>query len=110
VVAGTALPVNSGTFNGDLSKGTRKRCVSMGDRIRIGGVLRCCLEIERPSDAAPGTVVKCPHCRSGLVLASDGVWEGWHDPADPGDAEYRRLKTLAEVRAARGHMSEGEDR
>lgn len=49
-------------------------------RVAIGGVFRCCLDVEFPSDASLGTTIPCRHCRDGgmrYVMQDDGepAWE-----------------------------------
>lgn len=47
-------------------------------RIRVGGLLRCCIgtvaECDDESDI--GTILHCKYCKDGMVVvAKDGVWE-----------------------------------
>jgi hypothetical protein len=55
----------------------------MNALIRIGGLLRCCVETFRDAQTQ-GTlpasgVLPCKYCKSSLRLADDGVWEWNHD-------------------------------
>ena len=52
----------------------------MRDRVEIGGVLRCCFDVELPPDVPVGTTIPCRHCATGglrLVEDHDGerIWQ-----------------------------------
>lgn len=52
-------------------------------RIRIGGLMRCCLEtiyqLPPDTDYTEGIVVPCKHCSSSVIL-EDGKWR-WNREA-----------------------------
>lgn len=43
-------------------------------RVRIGGVLRCCFEQDWPNEAKEGDVLDCRYCGDGLRF-HDGAWQ-----------------------------------
>lgn len=52
--------------------------------VRIGGLLRCCIETIRVYEGPEerGTIVTCLHCHQPtIIMAYDGVWE-WVKYAD----------------------------
>jgi hypothetical protein len=48
--------------------------------VRIGGLMRCCLETIREYDkpGVEGDIVNCKYCSSSMRFR-DGVWEWNHD-------------------------------
>lgn len=50
-------------------------------RIRIGGLMRCCLQTisECTAIVGPGSVLSCRFCSDSMRVARDGVWEWNHD-------------------------------
>ena len=47
-------------------------------RIRIGGLMRCCIgtiQEHNTEPSAKGDVLDCEHCTSQMRVAEDGVWE-----------------------------------
>lgn len=51
-------------------------------RIRIGGLLRCCIATVHEIDAMtkPGDIRECNYChKPSLRVGDDGVWEWNHD-------------------------------
>jgi hypothetical protein len=63
-------------------------------RLRIGGVMRCCLQTWQVSkvtgaldDAEPGDLLPCRYCDQTLMLAEDGIWEWNHPKPEPSQTE-----------------------
>jgi hypothetical protein len=56
----------------------------VGERLRPGGLMRCCTatlaeHIEVGGPVAVGDILPCKHCSSSMRIAADGVWEWNHD-------------------------------